>query len=43
MRAVIVVFVFTVAVVWDVGQNNGHYIRTVATHVSQTMQGLGLL
>ncbi len=43
MRAVIVVFILTVAVVWDVGQNNGHWIRIVTSEVSRTMQVIGIL
>ena len=43
MRAVIVVFIVTLAVVWDAGQNNGHYIRAVTSQVSQTMQAIGIL
>ena len=43
MRAVIVVFIITLAVVWDAGQNNGYYIRTVATEFSRTMQAIGIL
>ncbi len=43
MRAVIVVFIITLAVVWDVGQNHGYYIKTVSTQVSQTMRTIGIL
>jgi hypothetical protein len=43
MRAVIAVFILTVAVVWDVGQNNGYWIKTVTSEVSHTMQAIGIL
>lgn len=43
MRAVIAVFVITLAVVWDAGQNNGHYIRSVSSGVYQTMRAIGIL
>jgi|GEM_PF-2632715 len=43
MRAVVLVFVLTVAVVWDVGQNNGYWVRTVTTQVTDTMRAIGIL
>jgi hypothetical protein len=43
MRALIAVFILTLLVVWDVGQNNGHWTRTVSREVSQTMHSIGIL
>ncbi len=42
MRGVIMVFLFLIAVIWDLAQNNGHWIRFVAFQVAQTLHMIGI-
>jgi len=43
MRSTIAVFLLMTVVVWDMAQNNGYMIRTVANHVADGLRAVGLV
>ncbi len=43
MRFYLVLAILFILVIWDIAQNNGHYIKVVGAWFAGLMRGLGLL
>lgn len=43
MRGTILIFLFMIAVIWDLAQNNGYWIRYLSQQASLALQSIGVL
>ena len=42
MRSVVLVFIFLIAVIWDLAQNNGYWIKFVVNQAAQALRMVGI-